>query len=101
MPILRKREIENLESLSGELLQAYLDKLPAPAANISELLDFIEDELFENHCSHTLKYTMNFVLNNGLDFAKISSWLSANGGSCDCKVMKDIAPYWRAKFGDD
>ena len=40
MPILRKREIENLEQLSGEELQAFIDSLPAGQDTISELLDY-------------------------------------------------------------
>lgn len=101
MPILRKREIENLEQLSGEELQAFLDSLPAGQATISEMLDFIEDELYESECNHSLQYAMRFMMDNRLDFAKLTSWLNDNGGYCDCKVMDEIAPIWRAKFGDD
>ncbi len=101
MPILRKREIENLQQLSGEELEAFLDSLPAGQETISELLDFVEDELFENECNHSLQYAMRFMMENRLDFPKITSWLSDNGGYCDCKVMEQIAPIWRNKFGDD
>lgn len=101
MPILRKHEIENLEQLSGEELQAFLDSLPAGPETISELLDFLEDELYDAECSHSLQYSMRFMMENGLDFPKITSWLSNNGGYCDCKVMEQIAPVWRRKFGDD
>ena len=101
MPILRKREIENLEQLSGEELQAFLDSLPAGQETISELLDFLEDELFDKECNHTLQYSMRFMMESKLDFPKITSWLSNNGGYCDCKVMEQIAPIWRKKFGDD
>jgi hypothetical protein len=101
MPILKKREIENLEQLSGEDLQAFLDSLPARQATISELLDFVEDELHEVECNHSLQYAMRFMMENRLDFGKITAWLTNNGGYCDCKVMEQIAPIWRAKFGDD
>ncbi|HVQ55158.1 MAG TPA: DUF2695 domain-containing protein [Pyrinomonadaceae bacterium] len=101
MPILRKREIENLEQLSGEELQAFLDSLPAGQETISELLDFLEDELFDKECNHSLQYSMRFMMESKLDFPKITSWLSNNGGYCDCKVMEQIAPIWRKKFGDD
>ena len=101
MAILKKREIENLERLNGEELQAFLDSLPAGQATISELLDFVEDELHETECNHSLQYAMRFMMENGLDFGKITSWLTNNGGYCDCKVMEQIAPPWRAKFGDN
>jgi len=101
MPIVRKREIENLEQLSGEELQAFLDSLPARQATISELIDYVEDELYESECNHSLQYSMRFMMEKRLDFGKITSWLNNNGGYCDCKVLEQIAPIWRNKIGDD
>jgi len=101
MPIVRKREIENLEQLSGEELQAFLDSLPARQATISDLIDYVEDELYESECNHSLQYSMRFMMEKRLDFGKLTSWLNNNGGYCDCKVLEQIAPIWRAKFGDD
>lgn len=101
MPILKKREIESLEQLSGEELEQFLDTLPAGQATISALLDHIEDELFESECNHSLQYAMKFMMDNRLDFGKLTNWLTRNGGYCDCKIMEQIAPIWRAKFGDD
>ena len=101
MPIVRKREIENLEQLTGEELQAFLDSLPARQATISDLIDYVEDELYESECNHSLQYSMRFMMEKRLDFGKITSWLNNNGGYCDCKVLEQIAPIWRAKFGDD
>ncbi len=101
MPILRKRQIENLQQMSGEELRGFLDTLPAGPETISGLLDYVEDELYETECSDSLQHAMRFMMDNRLDFPKITSWLNANGGYCDCKVMEHIAPYWRGKFGDD
>ena len=101
MAILRKREIENLERLSGEELQGFLDSLPAGQETISGLLDYVEDELYDNECDHSLRYAMKFMMDNRLNFPKITSWLNENGGYCDCKAMEQIAPIWRAKFGDE
>ncbi len=101
MAILRKREIENLEQLSGQELEAFLYSLPAQQDTISELLDFVEDELYDKECNHSLQYSMRYMMDNRLGFGKITSWLNDNGGYCDCKVLAEIAPIWRAKFGDD
>ncbi|HEV8593365.1 MAG TPA: DUF2695 domain-containing protein [Pyrinomonadaceae bacterium] len=101
MAILRKRQIENLEQMSGEELQGFLDSLPAGPDTISFLLDYIEDELYENECDDSLRYAMKFMMENRLNFPKITGWLNENGGYCDCKVMEQIAPQWRKKFGDD
>jgi Protein of unknown function (DUF2695) len=101
MAILRKRQIENLEQLSGEELQAFLDSLPEQQHTISEMLDFIEDELYDSECNHSLQYAMRFMMDNGLNFPQLTHWLNENGGYCDCKVMAEIAPIWRGRFGDD
>ena len=101
MPILRKREIENLEQMSGEELQGFLETLPAGQETVSELLDHLEDELFDAECNHSLQHSMKFMMDRGLNFGKFTSWLTNNGGYCDCKVMEQIAPIWRKKFGDD
>ena len=101
MPIVKKREIENLEQMSGEELRAFLDSLPAGQTTLSKLLDFVEDELYGSECDHSLQRSMKFMMDNRLDFPRLTSWLNENGGYCDCKVMEQIAPKWRAKFGDD
>ena len=101
MPVVRKREIENLEQLTTEELDRFIATLPAGPATISDLLDFIEDELYDTECNHSLQYAMRFMMENKLDFGKLTSWLNNNGGYCDCKVMAEIAPPWRVKFGDD
>ena len=101
MPILRKREIENLEQMSGEELEGFLETLPAGQETVSDLLDHLEDELFDSECNHSLQHSMKFMMDRGLNFGKFTSWLTNNGGYCDCKVMEQIAPIWRRKFGDD
>ena len=101
MPILRKREIENLEQMSGEQLESFLALLPAGPETVSELLDYLEDELYDAECNHSLQLSMTFMMERRLDFPKFTSWLNDNGGYCDCKVMEQIAPIWRKKFGDD
>ena len=101
MAILRKREIENLEQMSGEELETFLGTLPAGPETVSELLDHLEDELYDSECNHNLQHSMKFMMDRGLNFPKFTSWLSNNGGYCDCKVMEQIAPIWRKKFGDE
>lgn len=101
MAILKKRQIENLEQLSGEELQAFIDSLPAGPDSIGELLNHLEDELYDAECDHSLRHSMRYMMDDRLDFGKLTGWLTSNGGYCDCKIMEQIAPIWRAKFGDD
>ena len=98
MPIVRKREIENLEQLSGEELDEFLDNLPAEKEDIEELFDFLEIKLEREPCNHSLTFAMQFMMENRLNFPKLTAWLQQNGGFCDCKVLEQIASEWRKTF---
>ena len=98
MPILKKREIENLEQMSGEQLKAFVEKLPAGQYDIEDLFDFLEMKLEDEECNHTLRYSMQFIMEKRLDFPKLTAWLQQNGGYCDCKVLEQITPLWRNTF---
>ena len=59
MAILRKRQIENLEQMSGEQLKAFLDAMPAGQESMSELLDYVEEAL-------RLRVRPHFALRNAI-----------------------------------
>lgn len=100
MPILRKRQIENLGQLSGEELDNFLDSLPAGKEDIEDLFDALETRLEREPCNHTLRFAMQFMMENRLNFARLTGWLQENGGFCDCKVLEQIASVWRKKFDE-
>lgn len=101
MAILKKREIDNLEQMSGEELEAFIETLPAGQYDIEELFDFLEEKLETQECNHSLRFAMQYMMENRLNFPKTSAWLQRNGGYCDCKVLEQIAPIWRKTFNDD
>ncbi len=98
MPILRKRQIENLAQLSGEELEQFLESLPAGRFDLEDLFDFLEYKLEDEPCNHSLRFAMQFMMENRLNFPRVSSWLQENGGFCDCKVLEQIVPPWRKAF---
>ena len=98
MPIVRKREIENLEQMNGEEIEAFLESLPARQEQIEDMFDFIEFKLEREPCNHSLRFAMQYMMENRLNFPKVTGWLNENGGYCDCKVMEEIVSKWRAKF---
>ncbi len=98
MPIVRKREIENLAQMSGEQLRAFLDTLPAEKEQFEDLFDFIEFRLEREQCNHSLRFAMQFMMENHLNFPRLTAWLQQNGGFCDCKVLEQITPEWRKAF---
>lgn len=100
MAILKKREIDNLEQMSGEELEEFLESFPAGQYDVEDLFEYLEDKLEREECNHSLRFAMQYMMENRLNFPKVSSWLQQNGGYCDCKVLEQIAPAWRKAFGD-
>lgn len=100
MPIIKKREIENLQQMSGEEIEAFLENLPAAKEEIEDLFDYIEFKLEREECDHSLRHAMRNMMENRLNFPKVTAWLNNNGGYCDCKVVEQIVPVWRATFGE-
>lgn len=95
MPIIKKREIEMLAQMNGEEIERFLRNLPATKDQIEGLFDFLEMKLESQPCNHTNRFTMQYVMQNRMDFAKVSGWLSNNGGYCDCKIVSEISVPWR------
>ncbi len=98
MAILRKREIDNLEQMNAEELEEFLMSLPTGQEDIEDLFDFLERKLEREECNHSLRFAMQYMMEERLNFAKLSGWLQRNGGFCDCKVLQQIAPEWRKAF---
>ena len=98
MPIVKKRQIENLEQMSGEELDAFLESLPAGKEDVEDLFHFLEIKLEREPCNHSLRFSMQFMMENRLNFPKMTTWLQENGGFCDCKVLEQVAVEWRKAF---
>jgi hypothetical protein len=95
MAIVKKREIEVMAQLSGEELAKYLGRLPATRDEFDDLFDYLEIKLEDQKCDHTSRLTMQYMMQKKMNFPKVSGWLSRNGGTCDCKILEEIAnPWW-------
>ena len=101
MAILKKREIDVLAKMSGDERERFVESLPASKDQIESMFDFLEMKLETNTCDHTSRFAMQHMMQNSLNFAKLSAWLSQNGGYCDCKVISEIADTWRAVFDEE
>ena len=101
MPIVKKREIENLHQMSGEEVERFLKNLPAKKEELESLFDFLEIKLEREDCDHSMRFAMQFMMQKRLNFPKVTSWLSSNGGYCDCKVLEQIVPEWRKVFDEE
>ena len=86
--------------MSGEELAAFLERLPAGKESMTDLFDFLEFKLENESCNHSLRFAMQYMMENRINFPKMTAWLQENGGFCDCKVLEQIAPEWNKAFGE-
>lgn len=98
MAILRKRQIENLGQMNGEELEAFLEKLPAGKEDFEKLFVFLEQKQETTEFDDSLRFTMQFLMQNRLNFPKVTAWLNENGGYSDDKILERIVPEWRKVF---
>lgn len=98
MPIVRKRQIEAIQQMTGEELEGFLESLPISKDRIEELFAFLNAELARSECDHTLRFAMQFMMRKMLPFPKVTAWLNDNGGYCDCKVLETIETEWKKVF---
>ena len=98
MPILKKREIDNLEQMSGEELEAFLEEIAGRSIRYRRFVRFSADETGTRRVQSQSALFDAVYNGKPLDFPKLTSWLQQNGGYCDCKVIEQIMPIWRKTF---
>lgn len=101
MAIIKKREIDVLAEMNVDELERFVSKLPAKRDQIEALFDFLDMKLEGNTCDHTSRFAMQYMMQNSMNFPKLSAWLSQNGGYCDCKIVEEIAETWREVFDEN
>jgi len=101
MAIIKKREIDVLAKMDGDELERFVESLPAAKDKMESLFDYLEIKLETNTCDHTSRFAMQYMMQQAMDFPKLSAWLSRNGGYCDCKIVSEIAEIWREVFDEN
>lgn len=67
--------------------------MPISKKNLKELFDYL-NRPNPPPCDHTLKDTIKFLDEKGLDKATIIPWLNEYGGYCDCEVIFNVDEKW-------
>lgn len=97
----RRRELLNASREDNR--RAFRDQLPVRAPVLRRLFDHLDDRLSAAECDDTLRFTREFIAENGLSEEPIVFWwLEKNGGYCDCEalnnaeqVVEDAIPGYR------
>lgn len=101
MPLIRKKQLENWSQLSGDERTRFVENLPAAKERIEDLFDYLDRRSEDESCTHDLKFTMQFLMENRLDMPKFMSWLNENGAYCDCEILGNVEPQWFKAFDDE
>ncbi len=72
--------------------------LPLPKLDLAELFDHLDVRLGERGCDDTLGLTTRFLDARGLDVRRVTAWLRASGGHCDCEVMANVEEKWEGRL---
>ena len=89
----RKKELKKAWKQREQ--QKLVDSIPMPHADLRALFDFLDRE-DAPRCDHTLRETIQFLQQRGLDAEHIVPWLREHGGYCDCEVIYNVDD----KFGE-
>ncbi len=97
-----KNEIERRKQIAKELKlkarQEFENNLPMTNENFKGLFDYLDKQLTDNACDHSLKLSNDFLQSLKLDnIDEITDWLGENGGNCDCEVLANV----EEKFDDN
>ncbi len=68
--------------------------LPLSTFELQLLFDYVNKELQNSGCDHTLSGTLRFVKRRALNEHLIISWLESYGGYCDCEVIANVESEW-------
>jgi|HubBroStandDraft_6_1064221.scaffolds.fasta_scaffold819973_1 hypothetical protein len=71
------------------VFQYLVDSIPMPLQDFRDLFRLLT-RADRPECDHTLKQTIAFLKERGLDTSEIVPWLRQNGGFCDCEVFLNV-----------
>jgi hypothetical protein len=96
-----KNEIERRKQIARDLRlkarQEFENNLPTSRENFKALFNYLDEQLTENNCDHSLKISIKFLQSLNLDNVEvIVEWLKENGGYCDCEALANV----EEKFDD-
>lgn len=90
-----KTEKERRKQIAKELKlkarQEFEKSLPMAHENFKGLFGYLDEQLSDNACDHSLKLSIGFLQSlklNNID--EITEWLGENGGYCDCEVLANV-----------
>jgi hypothetical protein len=92
----RKRLIKEMD----EAVQSVQEmRVPISKSDLHDLFNWIDKQVEDNGCDHTLRHALEFVRARRLPEEKVVTWLNEFGGYCDCEVILNVEEEW-GEFAD-
>jgi hypothetical protein len=63
---------------------------PLALSQLKSLFDWLDMQLGNDPCDHTLRMTRAWLEQQRLDVQAVVPWLEDNGGYCDCEVLANV-----------
>jgi hypothetical protein len=63
---------------------------PLAPSQLKSLFDWLDMQLENDRCDHTLTMTRAWLEQQRLDVRAVVPWLEDNGGYCDCEVLANV-----------
>lgn len=83
----RRQRIESVRSAEKPKAES---ELPALKEDLKELIDTVDKRVGDNRCDHTMRHTVDFIRERGMDEERVIAWLHRYGGYCDCEVVMNV-----------
>ena len=83
----RQRRKAVKDSLKADEARGMRESLPITAQQMKSLFDFVEEQLSDSECDHSLRHTLAFLESQGIPPEPVVAWLQNAGGYCDCEVI--------------
>lgn len=84
----RKKEL--LKAWKDQERQKLIASIPIPHSDLRDLFDLLDRENAPKKCDRTLRVTIDFLQQRGLDVDLVVPWLHEHGGCCDCEVLLNV-----------
>jgi hypothetical protein len=68
---------------------------PADDSMLESLFEFVESNVEDQGCNHSLRFTAQWISENDQPQKAIVDWLAEHGGNCDCEVVANAADHWQ------
>jgi hypothetical protein len=83
-----------LHSLRMNERESKIAQMPISTSQLKELFDYLDENLEENECQHSLVLTEAYLKENSLPINSVISWLNQYGGYCDCEVLANVEDHF-------